>query len=248
MRIVNRRSVCFLLTVSSAILLTAFAVDAAGARRSRTSGPERAAERAARQDSNGDTPTLKTRGPQYQVQPGDVLELSFAFTPAFDQTLTVRPDGFVTLRVIGSFYAEGKTTVELENALRAAYSKVLHDPVITVNLSDFQKPYFIAGGQVGHPGKYDLRQQTTLAEAVEIAGGMTDRSKASQVLLFRRVSASYFEVTKVNVKKMFQTTNRQEDIYLRPGDMVYVPQNRISKLARFLPTSSMGMYFSPYTF
>lgn len=197
-------------------------------------------------DSKSAAPVkLQERQPRYRVEPGDVLVLDFPFTPEFNQTLTIQPDGFITLRTVGSFYAQGKTTPELEEQLCAAYSQVLHDPVITVDLTDFQKPYFIAGGQVAHPGKYDLRYGLTLTQAIEIAGGFNEKSKNSQVLLFHKISDKYFEVKKVDVKKMLGSANLQEDIYLRPGDMFYVPQNRISKVARFLPTSSMGMYFAP---
>ena len=63
----------------------------------------------------------------------------------------------MTLKGIGSIFVEGQTVPELTETLKAAYAKTLHDPVITVALKDFDKPYFIAAGQVTKPGKYDLR-------------------------------------------------------------------------------------------
>jgi len=102
------------------------------------------------------------------------------------------------------------------------------------------RPYFIAGGEVAHPGKFDLRDDTTLTEAIAIAGGFTESSKHSQVLLLRRVSHDWVEVTKLDVKKMFQTANLTEDLHLQPGDMFFVPQNSISKIRKWIPYTSIS--------
>jgi len=202
-------------------------------------------EKSKNQTRNDGVPTPQERTPRYRVEPGDVLDLNFAFTPEMNQTVTIQPDGFIAARGLGDLYAQGKTTAELAEALRGAYGKFLHDPVITVDLKDFQKPYFIVGGEVGHSGKYDLRADTTVTEAVAIAGGFTEKAKHSQVLLFRRVSGNTVEVKNLNVKKMLKSANLQEDAYLRPGDMLYVPKNLISKIQRFLPTDALSLYFKP---
>ena len=152
------------------------------------------------------------------------------------------------MKEIGDFYAQGKTAPELRDGLQQAYATILNKPVVTVDLKDFQKPYFVAGGEVGHPGKYDLRADTTTAAAIAIAGGFTPSSKHSQVLLFRRVSDNSVEVKRLNMKKMLNTANLQEDLFLRPGDMLYVPKNRISKISRYIPTEALSLYFSPLTY
>ena len=122
---------------------------------------------------------------------------------------------------------------------------MLHDPVINIELKDFEKPYFIVGGEVGHPGKFDLRDETTVAQAVAIAGGLKDSAKHSQVLLFHRVPKGWMQVKRVNLKKMLKDANLEEDAYLQAGDFLYIPKNTFSKIQRFIPSSSMGMYASP---
>jgi polysaccharide export outer membrane protein len=186
-------------------------------------------------------PELQRRNPRYELSKGDTFDLTFPLTPEFDQTVTVQPDGYITLSSLGDLYVAGKTVPELRELLRTAYAKILLDPVINVVLKDFEKPYFIAGGQVSHPGKFDLRDDTTLTEAIAIAGGFTENSKHSQVLLFRRVSNDWAEVKVLNVKKMFQTGNLTEDLHLQPGDMFFVPQNYISKIKKWIPYTSMGL-------
>jgi len=189
--------------------------------------------------------SFQERNPRYCLRKGDSFDVDFAFSPEFNQTVVVQPDGYITLRGAGTMRVEGQTVPELTETIKKAYANILHDPVITVALKDFEKPYFVAAGQVAKPGKYDLRSDITLVEAVNIAGGFTEASKHSQVLLFRRVSNEMVEARVFDVKKMLASHNLQEDPHLLPGDMLFVPQNAISKIRHYLPTSSLGMYANP---
>lgn len=191
------------------------------------------------------TPQLHERNPRYQLRKGDTFDLDFELSPEFNQTVAVEPDGYVTLKGVGSIFVEGQTVPEVTETVKTAYAKILHDPVIDITLKDFEKPYFIASGQVGKPGKYDLRSDLTVTEAVAIAGGFTDKSKHSQVVLFRPAPGGGYEAKLINVKNLLASRNLSEDIHLQPGDMLYVPQNAFSKIRPFLPTSSMGAYLSP---
>jgi len=193
------------------------------------------------QDTSHLQPPFTPRNPRYQVRPGDVLELSFLPTVEFNQTVSVQPDGYITLREIGDVYVEGSTIPEVTAAVTSRYLRILHEPAITVLLKEFDKPHFVVGGQVEHPGKFDLRADTTVAEAVAMAGGLNEKAKHSQVLLFRRVSEDWVEAKQIDLKAILKGRIK-EDIHLRPGDMVYVPQNRISKIKPYLPTSALTAY------
>jgi len=189
---------------------------------------------------------FQSRTTRYKIAPGDSFDLNFDLSPEFNQTgVAVQPDGFVTLRAVGDIRVQGQTVPELTQTLRSAYSKILNDPIISVVLKDFEKPYFVADGQLGKPGKYDLRGDVTLTQAIAIAGGFTDASKHSQVLLFRKVSDQWMEAKIINVKKMEKTGNLKEDPLLHPGDMLFVPKNTLSKIDHFFPTASMGTFFQP---
>ena len=195
-------------------------------------------------DENG--PAIRNRNSRYRIHPSDTLELTFMATPEFDQTITVQPDGYITLRDVGDLLAVGHTLPELTEAIKTAYSKILHDPVISVTPKDFEKPYFVVGGQVARPGKFDWRGEVTLTQAIAMAGGFTDASKHSQVLLFRRVSDQWTEARIIDVKKMLNSRNLQEDPELQAGDMLFVPKNALSKIKPFLPTT--GIYVNPIPF
>ncbi len=191
---------------------------------------------------------LKERNPRYRLNKSDVIEVEFTFSPEFNQTVTVQPDGYITLKGAGAVQAENKTLTELTQSIGSAYRGILHDPVITISLKEFDKPFFLASGQVGKPGKYELRSDTTLTEALAMAGGFTDAAKHSQVVLFRRVSSDMVEARVFDVKHMLNARNLEEDPHLSPGDMLYVPQSTWSKLRKYLPSSSMGMYANPNPF
>jgi polysaccharide export outer membrane protein len=185
-------------------------------------------------------PIPARRYPRYLLRPSDVLQITFPISPEFDQTVAVQPDGFLSLRGVGDVYVGGESIPEFTEALRKAYGQFLHEPVINVELKDFEKPYFIAGGEFGHPGKYELRGDTTVAEAVAIAGGFTDRAKHSEVLLFRRADDGWVEAKRLDVKKMLANRDLNEDIHLKPGDLVYVPRNKMSKIRQFIPSTALG--------
>lgn len=186
--------------------------------------------------------------PLYRLRASDVVEVTFTVAPEFNQTVTVQPDGYIMLKDAGLVQAQGLNLQEFSEAVKRAYAGYLHDPQVAVALKEFERPYFIVGGQVGKPGKYELRSDTTVAEAVQIAGGLTSEAKHSQVVLFRRVNEELVESRLLNLKKMLKQGKLQEDAHLQPGDLVFVPQNAISKIARFMSRPSMSMYMSPTQF
>ncbi len=186
--------------------------------------------------------------PLYRLHPSDVVEVTFTVAPEFNQTLTVQPDGYVTLKDAGAVLAQGLTPTQFGEAVRKAYTGILHDPEAAVALKDFERPYFVVGGEVGKPGKYELRSDTTVAEAVQIAGGFTQQAKHSQVVLFRRFNDELVETRLLNLKKMLKQSSLKEDAHLRPGDLVYVPQSAISKISRFLSKPAVSMYMNSSQF
>ncbi len=176
------------------------------------------------------------------------MDLVFEFSPEFNQTVTIQPDGYISLRGVGDVHVASETIPQLISTLQSSYGNILNKPAISVLLKDFEKPYFIATGQVSRPGKYTLHGETTVTEGLAMAGGLTDKSKHSHVVLFRRVSSEWTEAKVMDVKKMLKAGDLSEDFVLHPGDMIYVPQNTISKIARFIPTSSVNTYVSPQSF
>jgi polysaccharide export outer membrane protein len=196
--------------------------------------------------SDASRPELHQRYPRYRIGANDVMDLTFRYTPEFNQEVMVQPDGYVQLKGLSAdVRAQGLTVVQLTDELQKQYSKILHDPVINIVLKDFDKPYFIAGGFVGKPGKYDLRGTTTASQAVAIAGGFADGAKNSKVVLFRRYSDEWMETKVLDLKTVLKGKNLNEDTVLQPGDMLFVPKSTFAKIEKFLPRTSLGSYFTP---
>jgi polysaccharide export outer membrane protein len=189
-----------------------------------------------------DRPALQQRNPRYQVQRDDILLISFALSSELNQTVTVQPDGYISLQGVGSLHVQGLTVPEVVETLKKAYSKTLHDPIIDVDLEDFQKAYFVALGQVGKPGKYDLREDMTVTEAIGVAGGFTAGAK-TQAFLYHRVSNEWAEVKELKLKDFLHGKNISEDAHLTPGDMIFVPEKAITKFRKYVPYSlGTGIY------
>jgi polysaccharide export outer membrane protein len=182
---------------------------------------------------------------RYRLTPSDVLELTFPQVPEFNQSLTVQPDGYVTLRAVGDLRVQGRTMPQLQQMLHEAYEPILRAPAITVVLKEFDKPFFVVAGEVKTPGKYELRGALTVTQALAVAGGFTTSAKHSQVVLFRRYSDDLLEVKEIDVKRMYARQALDEDYVLRPGDTLLVPRSLLSRLTPFIPVPGLGLYLNP---
>ena len=200
---------------------------------------------AAEANTQNHEPTLEARHPRYVLQREDVLALAFPLSPELNQTVTIQPDGYINLQNAGSIYVQGLTVPELALAVKKAYTGILHDPIVNVDLMDFQKPFFTVSGQVAKPGQYELRTDITVAEAIAIAGGMTATTAKTQVFLFHRTSQNWYEVKKVNLKDILKGKHTEEDPMMKAGDMIYVPEKFISNFRKYVPYSfNAGSYLA----
>ena len=183
-----------------------------------------------------DIPALQERYPRYHVMPSDILAISFPLIPELlTVNVTVQPDGFITLpNGVGTIYVEGQTIPQIVDLLTKAYSKTMHNPIVSVDVTNFQPPQFTVNGQVGKPGQYPLRVDTTVSEGVAVVGGFLPSAK-TQVFVFHRVSTDWVEVKRVNLRQLLNGHNIHEDIHLQAGDMVFVPDSFIAKFRKYVP-------------
>jgi polysaccharide export outer membrane protein len=188
--------------------------------------------------------TVWTSG-RYRITPGDVIELRFPFVPELDQTLSVQPDGYVTLREAGDIRVQGRTLPQFRAAVNEAYMPFVRDPVFTAVLKEFEKPYFVAAGEVSKPGRYELRGATTLTQAIAYAGGATQNAKLSDVVIFRPFTEDAVSVKQINVKEMFSKRDLSEDPLLRPGDTIYLAKSKLGKMAPVLSKVGLGLFLNP---
>lgn len=182
---------------------------------------------------------------RYRLQPGDVLEVQFRYSPEFNQTVTVQPDGYITLEIGGDLKVAGFTIEQTRNAILRQARTRLQDPVATIVLKEFQRPYFVVAGEVSQPGKIEMRERVTAIQAIMLAGGMKETAKSSQVVVFRQINSDMAEVKLLNLKSIRRTSDLENDLTLQAGDMVFVPRDKISKIERFMKLASVAAFMAP---
>ncbi len=202
---------------------------------------------AAQSQTPSKVPTLENfeRDPRYLLNPGDVLEVHYRYTPEYDQTVTIQPDGFVSLQIVGDVKISGLNLKQARTTILDKANARLKDPEITLILKEFQKPYFVVAGEVAQPGKFEMREKVTALQAVMLAGGFKDSAKASQLVLFRKINSDTAEVKVLNLKGIKRTNMLENDLVLQPGDMLLVPQNTLTKLTRYMKLVNIGLYLNP---
>jgi polysaccharide export outer membrane protein len=156
----------------------------------------------------------------------------------------VQPDGYINLNGASSVHVEGLTVPETIDALKNAYAKTLKDPIIMVDLKDFQKPFFTVSGQVGKPGQYELRTKTTVLEALAVAGGLAATS-TTHIYLFRKGGSDSFNVQKLDLKPLLNGRNIAENPQIGPGDMLIIPESNLTKFKKVVPYSFGATYLTP---
>jgi polysaccharide export outer membrane protein len=185
--------------------------------------------------------TFADRNPPYRLQSGDTIQVEYRYTPEYNATVVIQPGGSVNLPMAGDIKLQGLTIPEAQSAIADQASERLNHPEVAVLLKDYVHPYFVVSGEVNHPGRFEMRGDVTAFEAIAMGGGFKDSSKHSQVLLVRKYNRDMAEVTVLNMKAMSHKSEIAEDPLLRPGDMLLVPQNTVSKLERFVRWTSVAM-------
>ncbi len=183
--------------------------------------------------------------PRYVLVPGDVFEIQYRYTPEFNQTVTVQPDGYVSLEIGGDVKVAGRNLDQVRKMILGFAGQRLASPEVIVVLKEFQKPYVVVAGEVVQPGKFELREKVTAIQAVLLAGGFKDSAKSSQILVFRKLNGETAEVKVLNFKTLKRTSDLENDLTLQPGDMILVPRNRLSKIERYVRLASLATFLYP---
>ncbi len=153
---------------------------------------------------------------------GDVLKLYFPGAAEYNGIQKIRPDGKISLPVVGEVQAAGKTLNRLQSDLAGRYQPHLTNSEVVVSLEASGKPVILSGA-VGLPGKLVLERPTTLLEAIMGSGGFKDFAVKKKVRLIRLVNGAYH--TSIYDLRDGLNGGSVPLIYLKPGDIVYVPQS-----------------------
>jgi polysaccharide export outer membrane protein len=186
--------------------------------------------------------------PRYTLRAGDVLDLEYRYTPELNQTVTVLPDGYVNLNVVGDVKISDLTVTQAHDLIVRKLQEKLNDPELNLVLKEFQQPYVVVAGEVPKPGKIDLREDTTAMQAILLSGGFSASAKSGQVLLFRKINSEMAEIRVLKLTKVRKTADLEHDIVLEPGDMLLVPRDKVEVASRYIKLLNIGAYFNPLQF
>ena len=165
--------------------------------------------------------------------PGDVIEVKFFYTPELNENSTVRPDGRISLQLIGEVMAEGKTPIELRNELLELYKPHLKIPDIAVIVRSLQDRLVFVGGQVMTPGIVEMPGEMNVLEAVMAVGGFDLReAELKNVIVIRHVGGRRYGYS-IDLKSALDGDETQP-FYLEPKDIVYVPRTKIAKVDQWI--------------
>lgn len=183
--------------------------------------------------------------PQYTILPGDVLDLHYRYTPSFDQTVTVQPDGYVNLNVVGNIRVADLTVDAARETILKIATQQLNEPELTISLKEFHHPYVVVAGEVAKPGKIDLQEGATALQAILLAGGFGENAKSGQVIVYRKVNTTIAEVHLLKLSSLTRTADLEHDLLLQPGDMIMVPRDKVSRISRFIKLTNLGIFLNP---
>ena len=165
--------------------------------------------------------------------PGDALDVKFFFTPELDVSQVVRPDGKISLQLIGEVTAQGKTPGQLKDELLQLYAPHLKDPEIVVLVRSLYDRRVFVGGQVLKPGVVEMPAEMTVTEAIMQAGGFDWRAAEPGSVLVIRHGGHRWKGYKVNLKPTMEGT-ATDCFFLQPKDIVHVPRTKITKADQWI--------------
>jgi polysaccharide biosynthesis/export protein len=160
--------------------------------------------------------------PDYRLVPGDKLRIEVYRDAQLSQSLQIRPDGKITMPLIGDVSAEGRTATELRDSLVTSLKEYNTNPVVTVIVVETVPPVFYVMGEVNSPGTFPIKGQVSAVQALAMAGGFKDFAKTKDISVLRkRTGGGVHETLKFNYKDALR--GKGETIYLQPGDTIIVP-------------------------
>lgn len=162
--------------------------------------------------------------PDYIIGPEDVLEITVWKNADLSKTVQVRPDGRISMPLVGDVLAVGRTTGQLTDELATRLKSYMENPTISIVVSQVNSYTIYVLGEVVKPGRYPLKSKTTLLQAITISSGFTPVAARNKIVIFRfgkdgeglqKIKASYDDIV--------LRDGSAQNIELKPGDQIVVP-------------------------
>jgi len=167
---------------------------------------------------------LLTVTPEYIIGPEDILEITVWKNGDLSKLVQVRPDGRISLPLLGDISAVAKTPVQLTEEISAGLRAYMENPTISILVKEVNSYQLYVLGEVNKPGKYPLKSKTTLLQGITVAGGFTSMAARNKIVIFR-FSSNGEGLTKLRASydDIVVRDGSTQNIELKPGDQIVVP-------------------------
>ena len=167
----------------------------------------------------------------YRIQVADKLAIQSYYDQQLNQDSIVRPDGRISLVLIGEIVAVNKTPGDLSAEIKEAYAQHLGDPDINVMVNEISPRRMYIGGEIRSPSEHIIEGSLTLMQVISLAGGFRETANFNQVLLLRSRD-NILETHQIDTDKIL--TNEIQDVFLAQNDVIFVPRTKIADMGLFV--------------
>jgi polysaccharide biosynthesis/export protein len=173
--------------------------------------------------STANRPSDSTGRASYVIGPSDVLAITVWKDADLTKTMPVRPDGNISLPLIGDLRASGLTAMQLQDVITQKLKAYVTNPEVNVVVEEVKSRSFNIVGKVFKPGSYELAKPTTVLDAIALAGGFQDFAKVTKVYVLRRGPDGSQKMLHFNYKQVIKGQALDQNVQLQPGDTVVAP-------------------------
>ena len=161
--------------------------------------------------------------PPYIIGAGDVLAVNVWKETELTRTVLVRPDGRISLPLIGEVQAAGRTTDQVQAEILDRLASFISHPQVNVIVQEIKSRTFNVVGKVVKPGEFDLLRPMNVLDGIALAGGFTEFAKTAKVYVLRKGPEGKTEMLPFNYKKVIKGEALDQNVPLQPGDTIVVP-------------------------
>jgi polysaccharide export outer membrane protein len=205
--------------IAAGVLL---ALSAGRARNASSSSGVATAQQAAAHAQAGH-PAAGSRDAEYVIGPADVVAVTVWKEPDISRTLPVRPDGKISLPLVGELQASGLTASKLQDVITQKLKDYIENPQVNVVVQEVKSRSFNIVGKVSKTGSFELAKPTSVLDAIALAGGFQDFAKVSKIYVLRRMPDGSQKMLPFNYKQVIKGKQLNQNIELQSGDTVVVP-------------------------
>ena len=170
---------------------------------------------------------------EYTISVDDILRISVWENPDLDQDVTVRPDGKISVPLVGDVQASGLSITQLDDLITRKYEDYIKSPVVSISIMKMGGSKIIILGQISTPGVYTVTGSKSILEVIAMAGGFTKDAVSSSTLLIRK-RPDKPSIQRINLTRALDRGDLSQNVALQREDVIFVPKKFIADLNYFL--------------